>query len=74
MLNDNEIFMNEEMPMYRYTTYMKKIMGRPEMFTREELELLMGEKKEEKTIDNSVRFSELPAISIQKAVCHFNFA
>ena len=66
--------MNEEMPMYTYTTLMKRVMGRPEMFTREELELLMGEKKEEKTTDNSVRFSELPAICVQKPVCHFNFA
>ena len=66
--------MNEEMPMYRYTTLMKRIMGRPEMFTREELELLMGEKKEEKTADAVVQFSELPAISVQKPVYHFNFA
>lgn len=66
--------MNEEMPMYRYTTLMKRVMGRPEMFTREELELLMGEKKEEKTADTVVQFSELPAINVQKPVCHFNFA
>ena len=66
--------MNDEMPMYRYTTYMKKIMGRPEMFTREELELLMGEKKEEKTADTVVQFGELPAINVQKPVCHFNFS
>jgi hypothetical protein len=66
--------MNEEMPIYTYTTLMKRIMGRPEMFTREEWELLMGEKRDEKTADNSVQFSELPAISVQKPVCHFNFA
>jgi len=66
--------MNEEMPIYTYTTLMKRIMGRPEMFTREEWELLMGEKMDEKTADNSVQFSELPAISVQKPVCHFNFA
>ena len=66
--------MNEEMPIYTYTTLMKRIMGRPEMFTREEWELLMGEKKEEKTADTVVQFSELPAINVQKPVCHFNFA
>lgn len=56
--------MNEEMPIYTYTTLMKRVMGRLEMFTREEWELLMGEKKEEKTTDTAVRFAELPAISI----------
>lgn len=66
--------MNEEMPMYRYTTLMKTVMGRPEMFTREELELLMGEKKEENTADSAVQFTELPAINVQKSVCHFNFS
>jgi len=66
--------MNEEMPIYTYTTLMKRIMGRPEMFTREEWELLMGGKKDEKTADTVVQFSELPAINVQKPVCHFNFA
>ena len=66
--------MNEEMPIYTYTTLMKRVMGRPDMFTREELELLMGEKKEEKTAETTVQFGELPAISVQKPVCHFNFS
>ena len=57
--------MNDEMPIYTYTTLMKRVMGRPEMFTREEWKLLMGEKKEEKTADSAVQFSSLPIINVQ---------